>query len=85
MKKDQYTIMFPEGFHARPASEFVSKAKQYTSTVTLIKENKEVDGKSLIQIMTLGIKEGDLVEVQIEGEDEQEAYIVLHDFFGGDR
>ena len=42
MKEFKYTITDPEGIHARPAGELVKAAKQFTSTIKLAKDGKEV-------------------------------------------
>lgn len=84
MKQGQFNVPFSEGFHARPASEFVNLAKQFISIITLVKENKKIDGKSMIQIMTLGLGQGDEFQLHVEGEDEEEAYTKLHTFLGGE-
>ncbi|MBO8157784.1 MAG: HPr family phosphocarrier protein [Bacillaceae bacterium] len=83
MKKEVFQIPFPEGFHARPASSFVSAVKDFESAVTIVKDGKEVDGKSMIQLMTLGAKCGDRIEVIVDGSDESEAMEVIKEQIGG--
>jgi phosphotransferase system HPr (HPr) family protein len=51
------TIVGPEeGLHARPASEFVKRAKQFNSDIVVIKGDREANAKSPLKIMTLAAK-----------------------------
>lgn len=70
MKEFTYVITDKEGIHARPAGELVKLAKEYTSTVSVIKEGKKADAKKVFGLMGLGVKNGMEITVQIEGEDE---------------
>ena len=62
-----------EGLHARPAAEFVKKAKSYSSDIRVIKDSMEANAKSSLKLMTLGAKQGDRLVIRAEGEDETEA------------
>lgn len=73
MKEFTYVITDSEGIHARPAGELVKKAKEYASSVTIIKEEKKADAKKLFGLMGLGVKQGMEITVQVEGEDDEEA------------
>ena len=73
MKEFTYVITDKEGIHARPAGELVKLAKEYTSTVSVIKEGKKADAKKVFGLMGLGVKNGMEITVQIEGEDEDTA------------
>lgn len=71
MKEFTYTITDPVGIHARPAGMLAKKAKEFKSTVTIVKDGKSADTRRLMALMGLGIKCGDTITVQAEGEDEQ--------------
>lgn len=71
MKEFTYTISDPVGIHARPAGMLAKKAKEFKSTVTIVKDEKSADTRRLMALMGLGIKCGDTITVQAEGEDEQ--------------
>lgn len=73
MKEFTYTINDPVGIHARPAGMLARKAGEFKSTVTIIKDEKKADTRRLMALMGLGIKCGDVITVQTEGEDEQAA------------
>lgn len=73
MKEFTYTITDPVGIHARPAGMLAKKAKEFKSIVTIVKDGKSADTRRLMALMGLGIKCGETVTVQAEGEDEQAA------------
>lgn len=61
------------GFHARTAAMFAKQAATYSSSIKIEFNNKTVNGKSMLAIMTLGVKFNDTVEIKVEGEDEEVA------------
>ena len=65
------TVKASVGLHARPAAEFVKLAQQFNGTVTIDKNGNEVDGKSMIGILKLAIKQGEIFQLTIDGEDEE--------------
>jgi len=80
MKEFTYVITDKEGIHARPAGELMKLAKEYTSTVSVIKEGKKADAKKVFGLMGLGVKNGMEITVQIEGEDEDTAAAAVEAF-----
>lgn len=68
------------GLHARPAALFVQMANQFDSTVMLEKEQETVDGKSIIAILSLGINNGAVVKMIVEGNDAPQAFERLRKF-----
>jgi len=69
------------GLHARPASLLVNKSNQFASTVKINKDNKQADGKSILGIMTLAVKAGESLTIEVSGPDEQEAASALKQLF----
>jgi phosphocarrier protein len=64
------------GLHARPAMQFVDVANSFASQVTVSRDGPEpieVDGKSVMQMITLEATQGTLLHVKAEGEDAQQA------------
>ncbi len=57
------------GIHTRPGNKFTSEAKKFESKVTLHANGKEVNGKSLLKLLSLGAKKGTEVTVITEGSD----------------
>lgn len=68
------------GLHARPASNLVAFAKKFKSDVFLINGTKKANAKSIINILTLGAKQGTELEVAAEGEDEAQAVEQMVEF-----
>lgn len=61
------------GLHARPAAEFVKCACKFKSKVTIIKQEKQYNGKSMIAVISAGIKKDDRITLSVDGEDEIQA------------
>lgn len=80
MKEFTYVITDKEGIHARPAGELVKLAKEYTSSVSIVKEGKKADAKKVFGLMGLGAKQGMEITVQVEGDDEEAAAAALETF-----
>ncbi|MFR6064936.1 MAG: HPr family phosphocarrier protein [Eubacterium sp.] len=60
------------GFHMRPANIFVTEMAKFKSDITLVACEKEINGKSIMNIMAACIKYGTDLTVKCEGEDEQD-------------
>ncbi|MDR1956809.1 MAG: HPr family phosphocarrier protein [Treponema sp.] len=80
MQEFDYTITDPDGIHARPAGLFVKKMQEFTSAVSLHREDQQADGKKLIALMKLRLKCGQTVTVRAEGADEDAAIAAARDF-----
>ncbi len=74
------TIVNETGLHARPASQFVQKAGKFKSDIQIVFEDKEVNAKSIMGVMSLGIGQGKEITLKAEGEDEVEAVNELENF-----
>lgn len=59
------------GLHARPAASLVQFVKNYPGEVTIIKEDKEANAKSIFNVMSLGIAKGTEIKLIVEGDDEE--------------
>lgn len=59
------------GLHARPAASLVQFVKNYPGEVTIIKDEKEANAKSIFNVMSLGIAKGTEIKLIIEGDDEE--------------
>ena len=69
----EITITNSSGLHARPASLWVQMASRYQSSITIKSNDSEVNGKSILGILSLGLAAGSKFELIVDGEDEQEA------------
>ena len=81
MKSFKYTVKDELGIHARPAGLLVKEAKKYESKITITKEGKTVDVTKLMMLMSLAVKCGQTVEIQVEGSDEDIAFEGMKAFF----
>ena len=76
MKQVILRINTDAGLHARPAALFVEQTSQISSEIlirNLTTKSDWVDGKSILNVLTLGVEMHHEIELQIEGVDEQEA------------
>jgi phosphocarrier protein HPr len=71
------TIRNRLGLHARPAGEFVKTASKFDSSITVAKGELEVNGKSIMGVMTLAAECGSKVTVRAEGDDAESAVDAL--------
>jgi len=62
-----------QGFHARPAAVFVQAANKYESEVIVKKGRQQVNGKSIMGLMTLAAGKGSSIVLRIDGPDAEEA------------
>lgn len=67
------TIKNNVGLHARPATFFIQKANSYKSSIWVEKEDRRVNAKSLLGVLSLGITKGMTITLIADGVDEQEA------------
>jgi len=65
------------GLHARPAMQFVEVASRFNANVRLLKDDKEVDGKSIMEIMLLAAERGSQITIVAKGADAQQAVDAL--------
>jgi len=61
------------GLHARPATFFIQKANEYKSNIWVEKDERNVNAKSLLGVLSLGITRGASITIVAEGPDEEEA------------
>lgn len=81
MRTFEYAIIDELGIHARPAGMLVKEVKKFDSKITLSAKGKTMDAGKLMMIMGMGIKQGDVVTVSAEGEDEDTAITAMEKFF----
>lgn len=67
------------GLHARPAAMFVRVANQFSSEITVEKDNEQVNGKSIMGLMMLAAGCGSLLRITAQGDDADEALKALAD------
>jgi phosphocarrier protein len=67
------------GLHARAAVKFVNMANRYSSSVKIIRDETEIDGKSILGILTLAAIQGTSIILRISGKDENDAFKALEE------
>jgi phosphotransferase system enzyme I (PtsI) len=77
MPQGTVEVQHPEGLHARPAAEFVKLANRFKSTITLRLNGRAANGKSIMAVMGLGANMGAHVDIEVQGEDADQAYQAL--------
>ncbi|HBF39465.1 MAG TPA: phosphocarrier protein HPr [Firmicutes bacterium] len=77
MKELKIKVKNDAGFHARPASQLVNLAATYQSSIHIFKSDKEVNLKSILGLLSLGIAKNEEVIIRIEGNDESQALAAI--------
>ena len=65
------------GLHARPATFFIQKANEYKASIWVEKDDRRVNAKSLLGVLSLGIVKGTAITIIADGSDEEEAIATL--------
>ncbi len=83
MLKGRVIIINRLGLHARAAAQLVRLASGFKSKIKLIRTDSAViaDAKSILNVLTLAAAKGVELEIEIEGDDEQEAFEAVQDIF----
>ena len=69
----EVAIVNDVGLHARPATFFIQKANSYKASIWIEKEDRRVNAKSLLGVLSMGIVKGTVITLIADGEDETEA------------
>ena len=77
MTRRQVTVRNRLGLHARAAARFVHAANGFRSRVTLSRDGRTMDGKSILGILLLAAAQGTELDLSADGEDEAEAIEAL--------
>ena len=73
MISQEVTITNTIGLHARPATFFIQKANSFKSSIWVEKDDRKVNAKSLLGVLSLGIAQGMTITLLADGSDESEA------------
>ena len=68
----EVTLKNKLGLHARASAKFVNTALKYIGNIFIIKDNKKINGKSIMAVMSLGAVYGEKLILEINGQDEQD-------------
>ena len=75
----EVTINNQVGLHARPATFFIQKANEFKSVIWVEKDDRRVNAKSLLGVLSLGIVKGTTISIVADGVDEVQAVETLAD------
>jgi phosphocarrier protein HPr len=86
MPERSVQVVNKNGIHARPAAEIVKLAAKYKSDITVMRDDLEVNGKSIMGVMMLAAEHGSTITLRAEGPDADQALDALatlvHNRFG---
>ncbi len=80
----EVTINNQVGLHARPATFFIQKANEFKCSIWVEKDERRVNGKSLLGVLSLGIIKGTTVSLIADGADEKDAVEKLAELVNSD-
>jgi phosphocarrier protein len=83
MVEHDVEIVNKRGLHARAAAKFVQLASGFDSSITVVHDGEEADGKSILSLMVLGASFGTVITIRAEGSDEAQALERLHSYVRG--
>ena len=81
MVSQEITLKAEEGLHARPATEIAKNASKYNCAVKLDVQGTEYNAKSVLNIMSAGIKNNTQIKIVCDGVDEDQALTEMLDTF----
>jgi phosphocarrier protein len=86
MIEREITIINKLGLHARAAAKFVTTASEFNADIKVIKEDRAVNGKSIMGVMMLAASKGTSIKVQADGDDAESALAsieaLINNYFG---
>ena len=77
MVSNDVTVQNSVGLHARPATFFIQRANEFKSSIWVEKDERRVNAKSLLGVLSLGIVKGTSIKIVADGSDEEEAVKTL--------
>ncbi|WP_158736724.1 HPr family phosphocarrier protein [Alteribacillus sp. YIM 98480] len=80
MIENTVEVKLKTGLQARPAALFVQEANRFQSNIHLQKDDKKVNAKSIMGVMSLAVRNGGTLQIITEGTDEEEAMQALTDY-----
>ena len=77
MVSNEVTVQNSVGLHARPATFFIQRANEFKSSLWVEKDERRVNAKSLLGVLSLGIVKGTKINIVADGSDQEEAVSTL--------
>jgi phosphocarrier protein HPr len=76
-------VQNPLGIHLRPAQLIARLSGQYQAKIEFMKDNQRVDGRSILNLMTLAARQGEELIIEADGSDAQQALDAMAELFAG--
>ena len=83
VKSRAVTVKNPNGLHLRPWLMVVKLAQPYKSKIEVVKEFARADARSVLSLMSLGVRQGETIVVEAEGDDAESAVAALVELLDG--
>lgn len=80
MVSKEITVEIPSGMEARPIAMLVQVASQYASNIYVEQDEKRMNAKSIMGMMSFGMGEGETVNISADGADEEQALIGIEKY-----
>jgi phosphocarrier protein HPr len=80
----EIVVKNPSGLQSKSAAVFIQKASSYKSSIWIEKNERKANAKSLLGLLSLGIRVGNTIRVIAEGEDEEKAVNELEEYLQSD-
>ena len=77
MVSNNVTVQNSVGLHARPATFFIQRANEFKSSIWVERDERRVNAKSLLGVLSLGIVKGTTIKLVADGSDEEDAVRTL--------
>ena len=84
MYEKKATVMKAVGLHARPATFLIQKANEFRCSIWIEKDDRRVNAKSLLGVLSLGVAQGATVSIIADGSDEVQAVDTLCNLVNSD-
>ena len=75
------TILNKLGLHARAAAKVVSMANEFESTITITKDGKNADARSIMKLLMLSASQGSRIRIEVDGTDQKDAMTSIEKLF----
>lgn len=79
MQEKELEIINKLGLHARAAAKLIGVTSRFSADITLVKDGREVDGKSIMSVMMLAASQGTTLSVKAQGSDEESALTAIEE------
>lgn len=79
--EQKLVVLNEAGIHARPAALLVKTAAKFSSEIIIEKNDRVINAKSIMNILSAGLKKGDEIKLKVTGPDEEEAMKALVELF----